>query len=78
MKKILSILALGVALAACNNSSTTDEKVDSLDARKDTLIENVDSTVDAKVDSLKEKGSELKEKFDSSIEAKKDSVKGKQ
>ncbi|MGN6164716.1 MAG: hypothetical protein ACTHOF_09265 [Flavisolibacter sp.] len=78
MKKFFSVLALGLALTACNNSSSTDEKVDSLNARKDTLINNIDSTVDAKVDSLKENGTELKEKFDSTIDAKKDSVKGKQ
>ena len=78
MKKFFGVLTMGLILTACNNNSTTDQKVDSLNARKDTLVNNVDSTVDAKVDSLKEKGSELKEKFDSSIDAKKDSIKGKQ
>lgn len=79
MKKILASLLILGSLAACNNEAgTTENKVDSLNERKDTLLEKVDSTADAKIDSIKNRKEELKEKFDSSIEAKKDSVKGKQ
>ena len=74
-KMIVSLLILG-SLAACNNESgTSGDKVDSLNERKDTLLEKVDSTTEARVDSLKKNAEEKKEKFDSSIEAKKDSVK---
>lgn len=75
---MLVFLAVGF-MTACNNSSgnAVDNKLDSLNDRKDTLTHNVDSSFDAKIDSLKEKKEELKDKFDSSIEAKKDSLKGK-
>ena len=77
MKKILFVFFAAVSFAACNNSSTVDEKIDSLDKRKDTLINNVDSSINQKIDSLKERKEELKDKFDSTIDAKKDSLKGK-
>jgi peptidoglycan hydrolase CwlO-like protein len=75
-KALIAVLFTGV-FASCNNTSndTTDQKIDSLNERKDTLIENVDSSINQKIDSLKEKKEELKDRFDSSIEAKKDSVK---
>lgn len=77
MKKTLLIVLFAGALVSCNNTSndTTDQKIDSLNERKDTLMENVDSSINQKIDSLKEKKEELKDRFDSSIEAKKDSVK---
>ena len=76
MKKIIVSLSLIGTLAACNNNAgTAEDKVDSLNERKDTLLEKVDSTADAKIDSLKEWKKEQTEKFDSSIEARKDSVK---
>lgn len=73
---LIAVLFAGV-LASCNNSSNdaTDQKIDSLNERKDTLIENVDSSMNQKIDSLKEKKEELKDRFDSSIDAKKDSIK---
>jgi hypothetical protein len=75
MKKILSSLLLIGALAACNNNAgTAEDKVDSLNERKDTLLEKVDSTADARIDSLKDWKKEQKEKFDSSIDARKDSI----
>jgi peptidoglycan hydrolase CwlO-like protein len=84
MKKFLILVAIAGSLSACNNSSTsgsgtdsTDKKLDSLEERKDTLVNNVDSTTDAKIDSLKDKAKNLKEKFDSSFKERKDSIKGK-
>jgi peptidoglycan hydrolase CwlO-like protein len=78
MKKLLAALLVLGTLAACNNESkSVENKVDSLNERKDTLLEKVDSTADAKIDSIKDRSKELKEKFDSSIEKRKDSVKGK-
>jgi hypothetical protein len=78
MKKILASLFLFAFLAACNNAGKNENKVDSLNERKDTLLNKVDSTKNAKIDSIKNRSEELKDKFDSSIDAKKDSVKGKQ
>jgi hypothetical protein len=76
MKKVLASLLILGFLAACNNEAgNAGDKVDSLNERKDTLLQNVDSTADAKIDSIKNKSEELKNKFDSSIEAKKDSIK---
>jgi hypothetical protein len=76
MKKIFASLLILGSLAACNNEAgNVENKVDSLNERKDTLLENVDSTADAKIDSIKNRSEELKDKFDSSIEAKKDSIK---
>jgi hypothetical protein len=76
MKKVLASLFILGFLAACNNEAgNAGDKVDSLNERKDTLLQNVDSTKDAKIDSIKNKSEELKDKFDSSIEAKKDSIK---
>lgn len=76
MKKLISALTLVLFLAACNNDAgDTQDPIDSLEERKDTLIDNVDSTIDAQVDSLKERGEALKDKFDSTIEARKDSLK---
>jgi hypothetical protein len=77
MKKFFVPVALVVSLAACQSGpDTTENAADSLDKRKDTLIEKVDSTADAKIDSIKERSKDLKQNFDSSIEAKKDSLKG--
>ena len=76
MKRVLATVLVFGTLVACNNEAgTSDNKVDSLNERKDTLLEKVDSTADAKIDSIKTKTEELKDKFDSSIEAKKDSLK---
>jgi hypothetical protein len=76
MKKFLASLLILGALAACNNEAgNAGNKVDSLNERKDSLLENVDSTKDAKIDSLNNRSEELKDKFDSSIEVKKDSIK---
>jgi hypothetical protein len=79
MKKLFLVILAAGSLTACNNSSETavDQKVDSLNDRKDTLKEQTDSSFNAKIDSLKDRRDDLKQKFDSSIEAKKDSVKGK-
>jgi hypothetical protein len=77
MKKICVSLALALSLAACHSGpDTTEDTADSLEKRKDTLINKVDSTADAKIDSIRERSKDLKETFDSSIEAKKDSLKG--
>ena len=85
MKKLLIVFTASV-LAACNNSAdnntagntgdATENKADSLEERKDTLLKNVDSTTRAKVDSIKERGENLKEHFDSTYEKRIDSVKG--
>jgi len=78
MKNLILLLALAV-FAACNNNTDnpTEEKVDSINKRTDTLQDRVDSTKDAKIDSVKEWSKEQKEKFDSSAKVKKDSIKGK-
>lgn len=76
MKKLFLIFCVAGVFAACNNSAEkADDKMDSLEQRKDTLIENVDSATSAKIDSLKNRSEALKDHFDSSIEAKKDSIK---
>ena len=76
MKKLLASIMMVSLLAACNNNGSNEgDKLDSLNERKDTLIENVDSTADAKIDSIKNQSEELKDKFDSSFEARKDSIK---
>lgn len=79
MKKILFVFVAAASLAACNNSAEgpVENKLDSLDERKDTLIKQVDSSFEKKIDSLEQRKEELKDKFDSSIDAKKDSLKGK-
>ena len=79
MKKLFLICLTAAFFTACNNSSESavDEKIDSLDERKDTLLHNVDSSINAKIDSLKERKEELKDKFDSTIDKKKDSLKKK-
>jgi hypothetical protein len=78
MKKAV-LIAMTAVMFACNNSANdkTDQAIDSLNDRKDTLLNNVDSSFDAKIDSLKDKKEELKDKFDSTIDAKKDSLKQK-
>lgn len=70
----LFILVLSASLLACNNEGEGAGVIDSLEARKDTLIQNVDSTTRAKTDSLQQRGSELKQSFDSTIDARVDSV----
>ena len=56
MKKILFALLVAASITACNNEAgTTGDAVDSLEERKDTLLENVDSTTEAKIDSLKDR-----------------------
>jgi len=79
MKKALALILILGSLTACNNEAgNTGDKVDSLEERKDTLLDRIDSTKDAKIDSIENKSDQLKDKYDSTIEAKKDSVKGKQ
>lgn len=76
MKKFIAMFLVLGALTACNNSGDNGkDAIDSLEERKDTLMENVDSTAEAKIDSIKDRTENLKDKFDSSIEAKKDSIK---
>jgi|GEM_PF-1841399 len=78
MKKALALFVILGFLTACNNEAgNAGDKVDSLEQRKDTLLDRVDSTKEAKIDSIENKTEQLKDKFDSTIEAKKDSVKGK-
>jgi hypothetical protein len=78
MRKTLLLFSLFGTLMACNNSSeNTDDKVDSIENRKDTLMENVDSVEKAKVDSIKQWKENQEEKIDSATEARKDSLKGK-
>ncbi|HEU4469586.1 MAG TPA: hypothetical protein VFR58_00760 [Flavisolibacter sp.] len=77
MKKTILVFFGAVLLLSCNNSSENpvEDKLDSLEARKDTLLDNIDSTTEAQTELLKERREKLKDKFDSSIEAKKDSLK---
>jgi hypothetical protein len=79
MKKIAFMLLAVAVFSSCNNSSddTVENKIDSLNERKDTLLNNVDSAFDKKIDSLEKRKEELKDKFDSTIDKKKDSLKGK-
>jgi hypothetical protein len=77
MKKYILLFALVGALVSCNNSSeTAEEKADSIEERKDTLLDKVDSTADAKIDSVKQWSEKQEEKIDSAAKARKDSVKG--
>ena len=76
MKKIFSLLAI-TFLLSCNNSSDGGDALDSLEKRKDTLLENIDSASEAAVDSVKESFEKRKENFDSAFEARKDSLKEK-
>lgn len=76
MKKMIFAFLLTGLLAACNNEGgTTADPVDSLEERKDTLLENVDSTADAKIDSIQDRAEDLKQKFDSTYDQKIDSLK---
>jgi len=79
MKKIFLMLLVAGFIASCNNSSdnAVENQLDSLDERKDTLLNRVDSAFDKKIDSLEQRKEELKDKFDSTIDKKKDSLKGK-
>ena len=79
MKKVLLMLLVVGVFTSCNNSSDNaiENQLDSLDERKDTLLNRVDSTIDTKIDSLEERRDQLKDKFDSTIDKKKDSLKGK-
>lgn len=75
MKKLLTACLLVSVLASCNNDAKgNNDPVDSLEKRKDTLINKIDSTTEAKIDSLKDRAENMKDKFDASYEAKKDSV----
>ena len=76
MKRYLFlVLALGF-LSACNNeAATANDKADSIEERKDTLLNNVDSTKDGKIDSIENRADQLKDKIDSSADARKDSIK---
>ena len=76
MKKILSLFALTILLS-CNNSSDGNDPLDSLEKRKDTLIDNIDSARKASVDSVNESFEKRKENFDSAFEARKDSLEEK-
>jgi hypothetical protein len=76
MKKILSLMAI-ITFLSCNNSSDGNDALDSLEKRKDTLLENIDSASDAAVDSVKESFEKRKENFDSAFEARKDSLEEK-
>jgi len=77
MKKFILLFALIGALASCNNNGeTTEEKVDSIEERKDTLLDKVDSTKDAKIDSIENWSEKQEEKIDSAAKARKDSAKG--
>ena len=77
MKKYILLFALIGALASCNNSTeTAEEKVDSIEGRKDTLLDKVDSTKDAKIDSIEQWSEKQQEKIDSAAKARKDSAKG--
>jgi len=76
MKRILALVLVSGVLFACNNTAeNTGDKVDSIEERKDTLLDKVDSTKDAKIDSIQNRAENLKEKIDSSAEARKDSLK---
>jgi gas vesicle protein len=76
MKKVLSGLFLFTTLlTACNNEAENNDPVDSLEARKDSLVQNVDSTADAKRDSISAWEERQKEKFDSTLQKRIDSTK---
>lgn len=76
MKKILSLGLIVLALASCNSASEeAKDVVDSLEQRKDTLVNNADSAMDKQIDSLKDRKDELVNKIDSTFDARKDSAK---
>lgn len=79
MKKIIALFFIAGSLASCDNSgSGSQNPVDSIEERTDSLKQNVDSALGDKIDSLEERREELKEKFDSAKEKRIDSVKQKQ
>jgi hypothetical protein len=77
MKKIFGFLLIAGLMTACNNDAENGDAADSIDARKDTLLENVDSAMQAKKDSIDQRAKELKESIDSTQEKRKDSVESK-
>ena len=78
MKKLFAFLFISGSLVACdNNGTTTENPIDSIQERRDSLKDNVDSSLGNKIDSLEERKEELKEKFDSAAEKRIDSVKQK-
>lgn len=76
MRKIATLLLAAAFFASCgNNAENTKDPVDSMEQRKDSLIDKVDSSINAKIDSLEERKDELKNKFDSTIDKRIDSAK---
>jgi hypothetical protein len=75
MKRIFSLILAAGLMASCNDSGDkTQDPVDSLENRKDTLDKMIDSSYDAKIDSLEQRKDMLKDKADSSIDARRDSI----
>jgi hypothetical protein len=75
MKKLFILIFAGATLGACNNNSEVKPVIDSIEQRKDTLLENIDSTKKAIIDSVEDWGKRQAEKVDSATKARKDSVK---
>ncbi len=64
MKKLFLIMALGLAVASCNNESdAADDAKDSVDSAASEQMDRVDSTADMK-----------KDQIDSAAEMKKDQI----
>jgi hypothetical protein len=76
MKRVLCFSLLLATLAACDNAgSNSKDPADSIESRKDTLMENVDSTAQAKRDSIARWEEEQKKKIDSTADKRIDSAK---
>lgn len=78
MKKTVALILITLMVTACNNANEAEsEEVDSLQERKNELLETIDSSYSEKIDSLKEKRADLKKTFDSAYSKAIDSVKKK-
>jgi hypothetical protein len=75
MKQLFILIFAGALLGACNNNSEVKPVVDSIEQRKDTLLENIDSTKKAVIDSVENWSEKQAERVDSAAKARKDSVK---
>ncbi|MBA2746016.1 MAG: hypothetical protein H0U44_07325 [Flavisolibacter sp.] len=75
MRTLSICFIMVLSLVACNNQDQASSTVDSIDQRKDTLLDNIDSTAQAQIDSLKKWSEKQAAKVDSATEARKDSVK---
>lgn len=62
MKKLFVVLALGVAVAACNNDGASADSV------QDSVFGTLDSATDAKIDSIQETTDSVKARLEDTFE----------